>query len=345
MAWAVGHMGDQPGVGARRARAQLVEQRADPVHDLVVGFLVPAADVVGLAETAAGQHRADRAAVVVHKEPVAHLLSVAVDRQRLARQRVDDHQRDQFLWKVIRPVVVAAVGRDHRQAIGVVPGPHQVVAGGFAGRVRAVGLVGMGFGESGCVGLQAAVDLVGADMVEAKARLGIGLQAAPVGPGGLEQRERALDVGLHEGARPADAAVDMALGGKVQTSARAVLGEQAVDQRAVTDVALDEVVARIALQAGQVRQVAGIGHRIEVDDGLVAGLEPVEHEVAADEAGTTGDENGHVVALSRWLRFAQRAQAQPAKPCRLRGWVMTDRTCLRSARCRLRRGSFPTALR
>jgi hypothetical protein len=40
----------------------------------------------------------------------------------------------------------------------------------------------------------------------------------------------------------------VALGGEVHDGARAVLGQQAVDQRAVADVALHEDVARIALQ-------------------------------------------------------------------------------------------------
>jgi hypothetical protein len=46
--------------------------------------------------------------------------------------------------------------------------------------------------------------------------------------------------------------------------------------------------------AGQVAQVAGVGERVEVDDRLVGRRQPVEHEVAADEAGAAGDEDGHV---------------------------------------------------
>ena len=73
--------------------------------------------------------------------------AVAIHRQGLARQRVDDHQRNQLLGKVVRPIVVGAVGGQHRQAVGVVPGAHQVVAGGLAGRIRAVGLVAVGLGK------------------------------------------------------------------------------------------------------------------------------------------------------------------------------------------------------
>ena len=43
------------------------------------------------------------------------------------------------------------------------------------------------------------------------------------------------------------------------------------------------------LQAGQVLQVAGEGEFVKVDDRLVGLGKPVEHEVAANEAGTAGN--------------------------------------------------------
>lgn len=135
VAGAVGDVADLLFVGlAVGARAQFVEQRADGVDDLDVGLLVPAADVVGLAEPAGFEHAADGAAVVLHVEPVAHLHAVAIHGQRLAGQGVDDHQRDELLGEVEGPVVVGAVGGDDRQAVGVVPGAHEVVARGLAGQ-------------------------------------------------------------------------------------------------------------------------------------------------------------------------------------------------------------------
>ena len=109
--------------------------------------------------------------MVLDVEPVAHLLAVAVDRQRLAGEGVDDHQRDQLLGEMERPVVVAAVGRQHRQPVGVVPGADQVVARRLARRIGAVRLVGVGFAEGRVVGAERAVDLVGRDVEEAERRL------------------------------------------------------------------------------------------------------------------------------------------------------------------------------
>jgi hypothetical protein len=71
--------------------------------------------------------------MVLDVEPVTDLLTVAIDRQRLARQGVVDDQRDELFREVVRAVVVGAVGGQYRQAVGVVVGADEMVAGSFAG--------------------------------------------------------------------------------------------------------------------------------------------------------------------------------------------------------------------
>ena len=88
-----------------------------------------------------------------------------------------------------------------------------------------------------------------------------------------------------------DGAVYMAFGGEVHHRARLVLGKEAFDQGTVADVAMHEEVTRVALQRRKGLAVAGVGQRIEVDHRLVAGRQPVEHEVRADEAGAACHEN------------------------------------------------------
>ena len=88
-----------------------------------------------------------------------------------------------------------------------------------------------------------------------------------------------------------DAAVNVRFGGKIDYGAGLMLGEEFGDEVEVADVALDEAVARVALHRGQVLEVAGVGQRVEVDDGLGQLGQPVEDEVAADEAGATSNEN------------------------------------------------------
>jgi hypothetical protein len=87
----------------------------------------------------------------------------------------------------------------------------------------------------------------------------------------------------------------MRLGGKVDYGARLVLRQQAGYQGGVANVALHEDVARIALQAGQVVQVACVGEFVEIKHRLFAGGKPVKNKVGADEAGAAGDKNHDVV--------------------------------------------------
>ena len=104
-------------------------------------------------------------------QPVADLLAIAVHRQRFARECIDDHQRNEFFRKMVRPVVVRAVRRDDGQTIGVVPSTHKMVTRRLTRRVRAVGLVRIGFGKGRISRLQTAVDLIRAHVVKTEGAL------------------------------------------------------------------------------------------------------------------------------------------------------------------------------
>ena len=147
------------------------------------------------------QHEQDAGAVVLDVEPVAHVAAVAVDRQRLALERVEDHQRDQLLGELVRAVVVRAVGDQRRQAVGLVsrraPGGRRPPSRPRRASSARTGVVSV----KRPVGAERAVDLVGGDVQEAEARRAPSAPSvAQVGAGGLEQLEGADDVGLDEGA-------------------------------------------------------------------------------------------------------------------------------------------------
>ena len=165
--------------------------------------------------------------MVLDVQPVAHLLPVAVHRQRLAGEGIDDHQRDQLLGEVIGPVVVGAVGGEHRQAVGVVLGAHQVVARGLASRVGAVRLVRFVSVKAGASGRASR---------RPRRWRRAGSEAAcsavamlPVDAHGFEQAERADDVGLEKSSGPWMQR-STAISAAKFTTAAAVLGKQA-DQR------------------------------------------------------------------------------------------------------------------
>ena len=49
----------------------------------------------------------------------------------LTVQRIQNHQRNQFLRKLIRTIIITAIGRQHRQALGVMPRAHEVIGSCF----------------------------------------------------------------------------------------------------------------------------------------------------------------------------------------------------------------------
>ena len=71
----------------------------------IISFAV-ATNIVRLADAPITQRQVNRAAMITHMEPVSNVQPVSVHRQRLAVQCIDDHQRNELFWKLIRPVIV-----------------------------------------------------------------------------------------------------------------------------------------------------------------------------------------------------------------------------------------------
>jgi hypothetical protein len=155
--------------------------------------------------------------------------------------------------------------------------------------------------ERRVVRAEAAEDLVGRDVDEAKARRALGRQARPIAADRFEQAIAADDIGVDERGRVEDRAVDVRLGREMDDRLGLVEVEQARDQLMVTDVAVDEGVRGVVGDGGEIAEIAGVGQRVEIDDARAA-RDLGEHEVRADEAGAAGDEpggRGHGVPLAR----------------------------------------------
>ena len=106
--------------------------------------------------------------MIVDKQPVADVLSIAVDRKRLAFERIHDHQGNQLLGELKRAVVVRAVGGENRQFEGVEVSAGEVIGSRFRCSVGTVGRVGRRFRECGIFGTQGSVDFIGGNMQEAE---------------------------------------------------------------------------------------------------------------------------------------------------------------------------------
>ena len=82
----------------------------------------------------------------------------------------------------------------------------------------------------------------------------------------------------------------MRLGSPVDNSIDIVLADRGTHGLGVTDIALDEMVARVILDRLEVIGVAGIGQLVE-DDGMIVGLgrQKMMNKVGADKARAAGD--------------------------------------------------------
>jgi hypothetical protein len=86
-----------------------IEDRADQVDVSPLGV---SSDDVRLAGGPSPQHGFDGDAVILDVEPVADVRAFAVYRHGTAVRGVGDHERDELLRKLVRPVVIRAVRDD-----------------------------------------------------------------------------------------------------------------------------------------------------------------------------------------------------------------------------------------
>jgi hypothetical protein len=108
--------------------------------------------------------------------------------------------------------------------------------------------------------------------------------------GGIEQGKRSDNIGLDKFCGAVNGAVDMRFRGKVDNRVHFVLGQDAVNQFAVTDIPLDEKVAIRIWQVPQILQIRGIGKDIQIDnERLWFDTLKIMNEIRADEAGAPCD--------------------------------------------------------
>lgn len=137
-------------------------------------------------------------------------------------------------------------------------------------------------------------------LVAAVDRAGAGVDEVPdrVVAAGLEHVEEADEVALEVGTRILDGVAHARLGGEVHHDVEAVLGEQALDEGGIAQVAAHEGEAAVGVGLGQHAQArvldAGVVIAVKVveaDDCVIGLLEQLLDEEGTDEAGRSGDEN------------------------------------------------------
>ena len=99
---------------------RLAEIFTDEFHDIDIFHLVVSADIVNFADGSAAQDQINRLTVIPDIQPVAHIQSLSIYRERLICQRICDHKWNEFFRELVRAVVVGTAADRHRQSIGSV---------------------------------------------------------------------------------------------------------------------------------------------------------------------------------------------------------------------------------
>ena len=307
----VGHICDQvvgdKGFSRIAVRQQLLQRIQHGMYDLNVLPLVMAADVVGLEEPALLLHHVDSLAVILHIQPVADILSVAVHRQRAPVKRVVDEKRDQLFRELIRSVVVAAVGDVRREMIGVHKRLDHKVRGRLRSRVGAVGIVLRRLMEILVRIRERAVHFVRGNMKELVILRIASVLPLPCRPRRVQHRQRAQHVGADEQGGILDAPVHMALGREMDHPVDVVLPEQPADRLRIADIRLHKGVVVPLLHISQVFQISRVCQLVHIDDPDRAAILPehVMNVIGSDKAGSAGHEiRAHNPLFFPFRRFA-----------------------------------------
>jgi len=123
-------------------RSRFTKQTQNRLDDFNVTPLITRADVIDFARAPFLQREENGAAVIFNVNPIAHVTSVAVERNRLVAQRIGDHQRQKLFGELTRPVIVAAPC-DHRiKPESMVRRANKMLGCGFRRRVWTIRLIG-----------------------------------------------------------------------------------------------------------------------------------------------------------------------------------------------------------
>src|SRR5215475_1777890 len=90
--------------------AKPIENHSDEVQ---VHHLAVAAEIINGSSFAFEKRSDNGGAMIVYMNPIAHIHAVAINRERLVAECLNDHQRNQFFGKLIRTVIIRASGHQH----------------------------------------------------------------------------------------------------------------------------------------------------------------------------------------------------------------------------------------
>ena len=87
------------------------------LNNINVGHLIVTTSIIYFTDSALMNDQVNSTAMILYIQPVTDIFSLAVYRKRLIIQRICDHQRDQFLRKMVWSIVVRAAADRYRQTV------------------------------------------------------------------------------------------------------------------------------------------------------------------------------------------------------------------------------------
>ena len=111
-----------------RIAEQTVYSLYDHFDEVNVLPFVEAADVVGVGNLSFMEDKVYCPCMIFYKKPVADILTLSIDRKRLAVADIVDEKRDQFFRELVGTIIIGAVGDDRRHSVCVMVSKHEVVA-------------------------------------------------------------------------------------------------------------------------------------------------------------------------------------------------------------------------
>ena len=127
MSKSVSNVGDQIHIFTLLTSKKSVNSVYYYLYDINILPLVEATNVVGFSNSTLMEYKVYGTSMVLNKEPVTNILTLTINRQRLAIADIVDEQRNQLLWELIRTIVVRAVRNNRRHSVCIMESTNEVV--------------------------------------------------------------------------------------------------------------------------------------------------------------------------------------------------------------------------
>ena len=264
------------------AFAEFLDDEFDNVD--VAHFVMPT-DVIDFSDPSLADDHVDGFAVVFHIKPVADIQSFTVNRQRLVVQAVDDHQRDEFFGKMVRPVIVGTAGNSRRQAISAVICLNQQICPCLGTGIGGGSVDRCSFGKEQirAVQRQVPVDFIGGNLV---------ITNIAECPACVHHGCSPDDVGFQENPGIFDGAVYMAFGREIDDGVRFFFFKKLEYTVTVADIQPDKTEIRVIHDRRQRGKIPRISQFIDAHYPVIrVSFEMIVNEISADKSGSAGDED------------------------------------------------------